>query len=98
MKFLCQGHFWLPGSPDKTIFGTLSFTRRDGASLSLADALPGAGDEREADIILGQTAGGVYVTLLHAIRTAQPLFRLTPTYPCSYHATFLITGAAFDVE
>lgn len=98
MKFPCQGHFWLPGSPDKSVFGTLTYTRRDGANLSLADALPGSGDEPETDIIQGETAGGTYVTLLHAIRTAQPLFRLTATFPCSYHATFLITGAGFDTE
>lgn len=98
MKSPSQGHFWLPGSPDKSVFGTLSFTRRDGAILSLADSLPGTADQPEADIILGQTAGGAYVTLLHAIRTSKPLFRLTPTYPCSYHATFLITGAAIDSE
>jgi hypothetical protein len=55
-----------------------------------------ASDEPEADVIVGQAAGGGYVTLLHAIRTAAPLFRLTPTFPCSYHATFVITGAAFD--
>jgi hypothetical protein len=98
MNFPCQGHFWQPGSPDKSVFGTLTFTRRDGANLSLADALPGTGDEPETDIILGQTAGGDYVTLLHAIRLAAPLFRLTPTFPCSYHATVLITGAAFDSQ
>src|SRR6266850_7496679 len=98
MNFPCQGHFWQPGSPDKSVFGTLTFTRRDGANLSLADALPGTGDEPETDIILGQTAGGDYVTLLHAIRIAAPLFRLTPTFPCSYHATVLITGAAFDSQ
>jgi hypothetical protein len=96
MNFPCQGHWWLPGSPDKSVFGTLTFTRREGATLSLADALPGTGDELETDIIVGQTAGGAYATLLHAIRTAAPLFRLTPTFPCSYHAPLLITGAAFD--
>jgi len=98
MKFPCHGHFWLPGSPDKSVFGTLTFTRRDGADLWLADELPGIGDVPEADIILGQTAGGTYLTLLYAIRTAAPLFRLTPTFPCSYHAPLLITGAAFDTE
>jgi ApeA N-terminal domain 1 len=98
MDFPCQGQWWLPGSPDESVFGRLTFTRRDGANLSLADALPGTGDERATDIILGQTAGGAYVTLLHAIRTAQPLFRLTATFPCSYHAPLLITGAAFDSE
>jgi len=41
---------------------------------------------------------GAYITLLHAIRTQAPLFRLTPTFPCSYHAPILITGAAFDSE
>ena len=98
MKFPCHGHFWLPGSPEKSVFGTLTFTRGDGANLSLADALPGMRDEAETDIILGATAGGAYLTLLHAIRTAAPLFRLTPTFPCSYHAPLLITGAAFDSE
>ncbi|MGA2738552.1 MAG: HEPN domain-containing protein [Bryobacteraceae bacterium] len=98
MNFPRKGHFWLPGSPDKSVFGTLTFTRRDGAILSLADSLSAGSDEQEADIIVGQTAGGAYVTLLHAIRTEAPLFRLTATYPCSYHATFLITGAAFDSE
>lgn len=33
-----------------------------------------------------------------AIRTQAPLFRLTQTFPCSYHTTFLITGATFDSE
>jgi ApeA N-terminal domain 1 len=98
MNFPCQAHWWLPGSPDKSVFGTLTFTRREGATLSLADALPGTGDELETDIIVGQTAGGAYATLLHAIRTAAPLFRLTPTFPCSYHAPLLITGAAFDSQ
>jgi hypothetical protein len=97
MNFPCQGHFWLPGSPDKTVFGTLTFTRRDGAVISLADTLSGR-DEGETDIVVGQTAAGEYVTLLHAIRMKEPLFRLTKTFPCSYHATALITGAAFDGE
>lgn len=98
MNFPCQGHFWLPGSPDKSVFGTLTFTRREGANLSLGDALSADKSELEHAIIVGQTAGGAYVTLLHAIRTEAPLFRLTATYPCSYHATFLISGAAFDSE
>ncbi len=71
------------------MFGTLTFTRREGAILSLADSLSGDRSEREHTVILGQTAGGAYVTLL---------FRLTATHPCSYHATFLITGTAFDSE
>src|ERR1700691_5190882 len=96
MNFPCQGHFWLPGSADRSVFGTLTFTRRNGAALSLADSLSADRDTVEADVVLGQTAGGDYLTLLHVIRTQAPLFRLTPTYPCSYHATFLITGAAFD--
>jgi hypothetical protein len=98
MNFPAKGHFWLPGTPDKSVFGTLTFTRRDGANLSLADALAAGGDAPETDIILGQTAGGAYLTLLHAIRTEAPLFRLTPTFPCTYHAPFLIMGAAFDSE
>ena len=96
MNFPCQGHFWLPGSPDKSVFGTLTFTRREGANLSLADSLSADKSELEHAIIVGQTAGGAYVTVLHAIRTEAPLVRLTATYPCSYHATFLIIGAAFD--
>src|ERR1017187_1934321 len=96
MTFPCQGQWWLPGSPDRSVFGTLTFTRGDGAILSLADSLSAASDETEPDIIVGQTAGGAYVTLLHAIRTEAPLFRLTPTFPCSYHAPLLITGTAFD--
>jgi hypothetical protein len=96
MNLPCQGHFWLPGNPDKRVFGTLTFTRRDGANLSLADSLSADRNQVEHAVILGQTAGGAYVTLLHAIRTEAPLFRLTATYPCSYHATFLITGAAFE--
>lgn len=98
MNFPCQGHFWLPGSADRSVFGTLTFTRRNGAALSLADSLSANCDTVEADVVLGQTAGGDYLTLLHVIRTQAPLFRLTATYPCSYHATFLITGAAFDSE
>ena len=98
MNFPCQGHFWLPGSPDKSVFGTLTFTRREGANLSLADSLSADKSELEHAIIVGQTAGGAYVTVLHAIRTEAPLVRLTATYPCSYHATFLIIGAAFDSE
>lgn len=98
MNFPCQGQFWLPGSADEPVFGTLNFSRREGAMLSLADSLPGTGARREFDIILGQTASGAYVTLLHAIRTAEPLFALTATRPCSYHATFLIIGAAFESE
>lgn len=54
--------------------------------------------ELEHAIVVGQTAEGAYVRLLHAIRTEAPLFRLTVTYPCSYHATFLISGAGFDSE
>jgi hypothetical protein len=80
------------------VFGTLTFTRREGAILSLADSLSGDRSEREHTVILGQTAGGAYVTLLHGILTEAPLFRLTATHPCSYHATFLITGTAFDSE
>jgi ApeA N-terminal domain 1 len=98
MNFPCQGHWWLPGSPDKSIFGTLTFTRREGATLSLADVLPGTGDEPQTDVVLGQTAGGAHVTLLHAIRTAAPLLRLTPAFPCSYHAPLLITGGAFESQ
>ena len=98
MNFPCQGQFWLPGSGDKPVFGTLNFSRREGALLSLADSLPGSTNRREFDIIQGQIASGTYVTLLHAIRTAEPPFALTPTRPCSYHATFLIIGAAFDSE
>jgi hypothetical protein len=98
MNFPCQGHFWLPGTPDKSVFGTLTFTRREGANLSLADALSVDRSEVEHPIIVGQTAGGAYVTLLHAIRTQAPFLRLTASYPCSYHATFLISGAAFENE
>src|ERR1039458_2516633 len=98
MNFPCQGQWWLPGSPDKSVFGPPTFPRRDGAVLSLADSLSADKSELEHAIIVGQTAAGAYVTLLHAIRTEAPLFRLTATYPCSYHATFLITGAAFDSE
>jgi hypothetical protein len=98
MKFPCQGRFWLPGPEEKSVFGTLTFSRREGAVLSLTDSLPGSDDRREFDVILGQTAGGAYVTLLRAIRTAQPFFTLTPTRPCSYHASFIIVGAAFDSE
>ncbi len=98
MNFPCQGHFWLPGSPDKSVFGTLTFTRREGANLSLADALSADTSEVEHVIILGQTAGGAYVTLMHAIRTQAPFLRLAASYPCSYHATLLISGAAFESE
>ena len=98
MNFPCQGHFWLPGSPDKSVFGTLTFTRREGANLSLADALSADTSEVEHAIILGQTAGGAYVTLMHAIRTQAPFLRLAASYPCSYHATLLISGAAFESE
>src|ERR1035441_10983638 len=77
MNFPCQGHFWLPGSPDRSVFGTLTFTRRSGAALSLADSLSANRDAVEADIVLGQTAGGDYLTLLHVIRTQAPLFPLT---------------------
>jgi hypothetical protein len=98
MKFPCQGRFWLPGSEEKSVFGTLTFSRREGAVLSLPDSLPSSDSRRVFDVILGQTAGGAYVTLLRAFCTAQPLFPLTPTRPCSYHATFLIVGAAFDSE
>jgi hypothetical protein len=97
MKFPCQGHFWLPGSPEKSVFGTLTFTRRDGAVLALGDELS-ADSPSEVDIIVGQTANGTYVTLLHANQTSAPLIRLTKTYPCSYHATCLVVGAAFDSE
>jgi hypothetical protein len=96
MTFPCQGQWWLPGSQNKSVFGTLTFTRRDGALLSLADSLSVGSDDLETDIIVGQTAGGGYVTLLHAIRTTAPLFRLTPAFPCSYHAPLVITGTAFD--
>lgn len=96
MTFPCQGQWWLPGTQNKPVFGTLTFTRRGGAVLSLADTLSVGSDDPETDIIVGQTAGGGYLTLLHAIRTAAPLFRLTPTFPCSYHAPLVITGAAFD--
>lgn len=98
MNFPCQGHFWLPGSPDKSVFGTLTFTRREGANLSLADAVSADKSEVEHAIILGQTSGGAYVTLMHAIRTQAPFLRLTDSYPCSYHATCLISGAAFESE
>lgn len=98
MNFPCQGHFWLPCTPDKSVFGTLTFTRRDGANLSLADSLSADRTEVEHSIIVGQTAGGAYVTLLRAIRTQAPFLRLTASYPCSYHATFLISGAAFENE
>jgi hypothetical protein len=98
MDFPCQGQFWLPGFADKPVFGTLTFSRREGAQLSLADSLPGSDRRREFETIQGQTASGAYVTLLHVIRTSEPLFMLTPTRPCSYHATFLVIGAAFDGE
>jgi hypothetical protein len=81
MKFPCQGHSWPPGSPDKPVFGTLTFTRRDGANLAVADALPASGNQSEVDIIVGQTTGGAYVTLLHANQTSAPLLRLTRTFP-----------------
>lgn len=96
MTFPCQGQWWLPGTQHKRVFGTLTFTRRDGAILSLADTLSVGSDDPETDIIVGQTADGGYVTLLHAIRTAAPVFRMTPTFPCSYHSPLVITGAAFD--
>jgi hypothetical protein len=32
MNFPVQGHFWLPGSPDKSVYGTLTFTRREGTN------------------------------------------------------------------
>ncbi len=96
MKFPCEGRWWLPGSQDRSVFGTLTFTRRDGAVLSLADSLTPESDDPETEIIVGQTASGAYVTMLHAIRTAAPLFRLTPVFPCSYHSPVLITGATFD--
>jgi len=86
----------LPGSKNKPVFGTLTFTRRDGANLSLADSLTVDSDDSEAEVIVGQTASGGYVTLLHAICTSASLLRLTPVSPCSYHAPLVVTGAAFD--
>ena len=98
MDFRCQGQFWLPRFDDKLVFGTLTFSRREGAQLSLADSLPGSDGRRGFETIQGQTASGAYVTLLNAIRTSEPLFALTPTRPCWYDATFLVIGAAFDGE
>ena len=95
MNFPAQGHFWLPASPKRPVYGTLTFARRTGALLKLADSLSADRNEIEHPIIVGQTAGGSFVTLLHGIRTEAPMIRLTPTNPCSYHATFLINGAAF---
>ena len=60
MNFPCQGHFWLPGTPDKSVFGTLTFSRREGANLSLADALSVDKSEVEHSVIVGQTAGGAH--------------------------------------
>ena len=98
MDFRCQGQFWLPRFDDKPVFGTITFSRREGAQLSLADSLPGSDGRREFETIQGQTASGAYVTLLHAICTSEPLFALTPTRPCWYDATFLVIGAALDGE
>ena len=58
MKFPCQGRFWLPGFEEESVFGTLTFSRREGAALSLPDTLPGSESRREFDVILGQTSGG----------------------------------------
>ena len=57
MNFPCHGHFWVPGSPDKLVFGTLTFTRREGANLALGDALSADKSELEHAIIVDQTAG-----------------------------------------
>ena|ERR1039457_6989602 len=57
MNFPMQGHFWLPGSPNKSVYGTLTFTRREGANLALGDALSADKSELEHAIIVGQTAG-----------------------------------------
>lgn len=95
MNFPAQGHFWLPASPERSVYGTLTFARGTGALLKLADSLSADRNEIEHSIIAGQTAGGSFVTLLHGIRTEAPMIRLTSTNPCSYHATLLITGAAF---
>ena len=98
MKFPCQGQFWLPGFSDKPTFGSVNFSRRQGAVLELADTLPGTTNSREFEVIQGQTASGEYVTLLHVIRTAEPFLPITPLLPCTYHATFLLIGVAFDNE
>jgi Apea-like HEPN/ApeA N-terminal domain 1 len=98
MKFPCQGQFWLPGLSDKPMFGALTFSRRKGAILALPDTLPGSTNSREFEVIQGHTAAGEDVTLLHAIRTAEPCLPITPLLPCTYHATFLIIGVAFDNE
>lgn len=98
MKFPFQGQFWLPGFSDKPTFGTLTFSRREGANLALTDTLPGSTNSYEFEVFQGQTASGQYVTLLHAIRTAEPSLPITPLLPCTYHATFLLVGVAFDSE
>ena len=98
MKFPSQGQFWLPGFSDRPMSGTLTFSRQEGANLALADTLPASTDSREYEVIQGQTASGEYITLLHAIRTAEPFLPITPLLPCTYHATFLLIGVAFDNE
>ncbi len=96
MKFPSQGQFRLPGFSDRPMFGTLIFSRQEGANLALADTLPGA-DSRAYEVIQGQTASGEYVTLLHAIRTAESFlpiqFRLMKLNSrCSILSHLLVPG------
>src|SRR4051794_31697344 len=98
MKFPSQGQFWLPGFSDKPTFGAVNFSRRGGAVLGVADILPGTTNNPGFEGIQAQTASGEYLTRLHAIRTAEPFLPITPLLPCTYHATFLLIGVAFDNE
>ncbi|HRJ19479.1 MAG TPA: hypothetical protein PLF84_10565, partial [Bryobacteraceae bacterium] len=98
----CEGNWWLPGhddKDDKRVFGTLRFSRQEGAHLSLAGSLlTGLDAETAPDIILGETVNGIPVTLLHPMCIHERIPLATGFGPTLgiYHAPILFLGARFD--
>jgi ApeA N-terminal domain 1 len=69
-KFEIRGHWWLPGTPNKKVSGTLSFDPKDGLTLKYMghishDPAPGVVIEDHFEFIHGRSIDNLDVTLHH---------------------------------
>jgi len=91
-----RGVWWLPSAPDNRIPGSLDFTTRDGAKLSLAGKLFPARGYHAPDFILGATLDGKLITLYGCHQTSTQELPFTEVSASDYHAAFVFEGLHFD--
>lgn len=97
--FECRGKWYLPGSPERRIVGTLKFTPGDGARLSLEGYLTDAFDlQRDLPIVLGDTVTGDLITLRRCFETKKSLLVASDHRTSEVYAHDAFVGAQFSGE